>query len=171
MSTRPLGNSCWSIISQWVWGLGVRDWRWGDGNGRGGSRHLTVDGLVEGLGAAEADRAVEEDGGGVLGRHLEVRAAEAGLVEAFEGLADQGVAQPLTAVFGDHAQVLDRADRPAVHHPLDSAAVALGAADQPGRRGEEPGLAADLAHQALAARALAQAGEDVRVDLAAEALV
>src|SRR5262249_16397536 len=127
-----------------------------------------IDGLVERLGAAEADGAIEADGGRVLGRHLEVGAAESGLVEAFEGLADQGPAQPQAAVRGDHAQVLDRANRAAVHHALDGAAGSRGAADQPGRRGQEARLAADLAHQALAAGAVAQAREDVRVDLTPE---
>ena len=106
--------------------------------------------------------AVELDGGGVLGGHLEVGPAQPGLVEALEGLADQGPAQPHARGRRGHAQVLDRADRAVVHHPLDGADVALGAGDQPGRAGQEARLAADLAHQPLAAVAVAQAGEDVR---------
>src|SRR4051794_37000879 len=63
------------------------------GGRRSARGRSAVDGLVQRLGAAEADLAVELDGGVVLGGDFEVGAAEAGLIEALEGLADQGAAE------------------------------------------------------------------------------
>src|SRR5262249_25155980 len=116
----------------------------------------------------KTDVAIELDGGGVLGGHLEVRPAHARLQEPGQGAADEGLAQPHPSKGRDYADILDRPDLTVVQYPLDGTDVPLGARNQPGGPGKEPGLAPDLVHQPAATVSIAQAGKHIGIDFTHE---
>src|ERR1051326_1389280 len=107
-------------------------------------------GLVDGARAAEAELAVEPDGGLVAGGDFQVRFRQAGDSETEKCLQEQEPTKAATAVAGHHAEVLHR-PKPLVAHPLHRAARAERAHEQPRRFRHKIGPRRDVPHQLPAA--------------------
>src|SRR5262245_57145061 len=116
--------------------------------GREASAGDGLDGLVDGLAAAEAEAVVQAHGRVVLGRHLQEGPPQPGPAEAVQRLQEQRRPEAAAPVAPGDADILDRPQSGALPQPLDRAAVALLAGQQPGGLRQETLLAADLAHQA-----------------------
>src|SRR3954454_6418184 len=89
------------------------------------------DGLVDDLGAAEAEAAVQADGGLVLGGDLQDGPAQAAVVHAAQRFEQQRPAQAAPAQRRQDADVLDGAQRAALAQRLHRAERAVGADRQP----------------------------------------
>src|SRR5262249_52931236 len=134
-----------------------------------------LDGFVGRASQAEADGAVQLDGGQVAGGDFEVDPRNSRRAEAGQRPQDESPTQSPSAVLGRDADILDRPPLPGLHDSLDCPAVFLlirreVTGNQPRRPRHKRRPLHNLAHQRTAAGRVTQAGKNFRVDLGSKAL-
>ncbi len=140
-------------------------------------KSVVVDRLVERPGRAKAKLAVETHGSDVFGSDFQADPANANVMQAQERGENHRRADPTPSVIRCDADVLDVGPVFVGADGLDGAAVfgvPLAHADvlrQPSPLGQKAIAGFDLGHQLQTTFELAQAGKNLRIDFAAEAVI